>query len=417
MKPDGTSQEAAVQGGLQRLSSQELKKLIRRAQKGSNEAFCELYQSYLSLILFHVNERISHPEDAEDVAQEVVIQMWRSIKKLQSPHAFYNWMLRIIINMCANYRNRAGKKKDLEYNGYDDDTFGDLMDTDVSERDTLGQSESSPEEQDWLYAQITQLPQAQRECVTLYFLDNQSYQEIADLLGVTIGTVSSNISKAKKTLMARHEEERAESEGSGALDLAAALPLALNRQVARVATQAVREQFIKAMNSQLKGVPQLVAKGASLSKLAGLFSVSMAALLAIGAAVHFMPKTKSDTGTPESTASPAPNTTAPAEAQGVINIEWSGDASSSSATDAAAPTAQSPGGSRPKEISVRLFSSSTQVSGWYLTATTGPVAIKGSGESVDSGTLASLAPGSYRITWTLKNAAGATTQLSRTFQF
>jgi len=420
MKLENASQEGATQDTTQGLSSQELKKLVHRAQSGNEEAFCDLYQRFSSLILFHVSERINHPEDVEDVAQEVVVQMWRGIEKLQSPHAFYNWMLRIIINTCANYSNRAGKKKDLEYNGYDDDVFGDLMDTDVSEQDAFSSNEFGPEEQDWLYAQITQLPMAQRESITLHYLDNLSYQEIADLLGVTIGTISSNISKAKRTLLAQREKERLESVSQEGLDLAFALPLALQRQVAHVAASALRARFIKATDQKLKTLPRMIGKGVFTSKFVGVFGASLAALLAVSAVVNFIPAKKSVVDKPASISVTPATATPSSKPQGVINIEWGVAASTTSPHSVSRETSSVSGpsaGSRPTAISVQLFSSKEQATTWELTATSGSVAIEGAGRSVDPGTLASLVPGSYRITWVLKNTEGVSTQLSRTFRF
>ena len=178
--------------------------LILRCQQGSRPdrtTFAELlhrYQLHVDKILYHLAPEW---QDRSDLAQEVWIRVYRNIKGLQEPAKFKSWLSRITTNLFYDeLRKRKRVIPPLSLDApltLDDGT----MDWEIAS-DTPGPEEklTTQEFYDHLRDAIAQLPEGFRVTIILREIEGVSYEEIAEITQVSLGTVKSRIARARQRL-------------------------------------------------------------------------------------------------------------------------------------------------------------------------------------------------------------------------
>jgi RNA polymerase sigma-70 factor (ECF subfamily) len=176
-------------------SNDELFNIIDRAKGGDVAAFETLYRDKLKSILFNVKQNIDNPNDAEDVAQEIVLLMYKNLGKLKSPFAFSTWLHRIIVNACYRHNTR---NKDNSANKNTQNEMNEISDVDKDVSPSAAFDDSSQRNE--IMEAVRNLPLKQRTAIVMYYYDEMSQAEIGEALGVSEKTVSTNLYKAKKNL-------------------------------------------------------------------------------------------------------------------------------------------------------------------------------------------------------------------------
>ena len=132
--------------------------------------------------------------DRQDLFQEIVFQVWRSVDAFRSDASVPTWMYRVALNTAIAWTRKEGRhqrRKQLE-------VVEGLLTT------------ASPDARDprleWLYHQIAQLKDVDRS-VALLFLDGFSYKEIASIVGLTESNVGVKINRIKSALAGKRAEE------------------------------------------------------------------------------------------------------------------------------------------------------------------------------------------------------------------
>jgi RNA polymerase sigma-70 factor (ECF subfamily) len=142
------------------------------------------------------------PADAEDAVQQASLQAWRAFASFEGGTNFRAWFLCIVTNVCrSEFRRQSRTPLALAF----DDSVGDgLPLADV----LTDESEPSPEaraiqqlDAAEIQAALLSLPEEYRVVATLYFVDDLSYQEIAQAVRRPIGTVRSRLHRGRKMLM------------------------------------------------------------------------------------------------------------------------------------------------------------------------------------------------------------------------
>jgi RNA polymerase sigma-70 factor (ECF subfamily) len=172
--------------------------LAVKAIDGDTAAFEQLYLRYTNSILYHARRFIKDPDEAEDAAQEAVIEMYRNISTLKDPNAFVPWMYRLTKFVCLKHI-RALDSKRGGHSVADIDDYAEVLADPGKEADpekTMVEGERT----DAIRAVIGHLPEKQREAVILFYYEGLSYREIAAAQGTTPSTVSTNIMKAKRKI-------------------------------------------------------------------------------------------------------------------------------------------------------------------------------------------------------------------------
>lgn len=181
--------------------------LVLRCQDGlrpNRAAFAELlrrYQSHVDKVLYHL---APDWQDRADLAQEVWIRVYRNIRKLKEPAKFKGWLSRITTNLFYDElrkRKRVRTPLSLDAPCILDD--GE-MDWEVA-ADEPGPDDdlSTREFYDRLREAIAELPEVFRITIVLREIEGMAYEEIAEITGVSLGTVKSRIARARTRLQSQ----------------------------------------------------------------------------------------------------------------------------------------------------------------------------------------------------------------------
>ena len=178
--------------------------LILRCQVGlrpERTAFAELlrrYQSHVDRVLYHL---APDWQDRADLAQEVWIRVYRNIKRLNEPVKFRGWLSRIATNLFYDElrkRKRVSSPLSLDAPRSMDD--GE-MDWEIAGDNPSPEEELTTQEfYDQLKKAIADLPEVFRTTIVLREIEGMPYEEIAEITGVSLGTVKSRIARARQRL-------------------------------------------------------------------------------------------------------------------------------------------------------------------------------------------------------------------------
>jgi len=183
------------------------RELIQRCKDGDIGAFNELVTLFEKRV-FNFAYRISgNYDDANDVAQEAFIRVFNSLHSFRGDSNFSTWVYRIVKNV---YLDERKKSKSHRLTSLDD--YIELEENPVAKQvEDRGPSPEQIVEQNELarvlQEAICKLPDYQRVIVTLYHMQHKSYDEIADILGLPIGTVKSRLNRARLALAEILQEE------------------------------------------------------------------------------------------------------------------------------------------------------------------------------------------------------------------
>lgn len=184
-----------------RLTANEL--FIERLQQGDAKAFDTLVNRYASDIYGLLLRITEDTEEASDLTQETFLRALKSIKKFRGDADLRTWLFRIAINQSKN-RFRWWKRRKREKTVSIDAPIGD-SETPMS--DTISTDFANPEEktlqnerEKFLFNALKELPDIYRETVVLCDIEGLSYEEIAHVLEINIGTVKSRIARGREEL-------------------------------------------------------------------------------------------------------------------------------------------------------------------------------------------------------------------------
>jgi RNA polymerase sigma-70 factor (ECF subfamily) len=171
--------------------------LVDAAARGSREAFDELVQRYQGQVLNMVRAMTANDGEADDLAQEAFVRAWRSVGGFRSESTFRSWLFGIAINVVRTHRSRRSKLRQLFWSPVAPSNEA----ADPLERASVDDGIEAPlAMREIIDRALATLPEEMREAVVLRDVQGFDYREIADALGVPIGTVESRIFRARQRL-------------------------------------------------------------------------------------------------------------------------------------------------------------------------------------------------------------------------
>lgn len=174
------------------------RRVIRAVLAGRTEAYSELVLKYQDR-LYHVALRIvGHPDDAADVVQETFISAYQSLGTFKGDSEFYTWLYRIAFNAAVSWKRRKRNIVSLEFGTNDSDI--NLEPADTSRDHRPGEAIERDEDVRKLQEGMLRLSPEHRAVLTLKEMEGLKYEEIAEVLGVPVGTVRSRLSRARLEL-------------------------------------------------------------------------------------------------------------------------------------------------------------------------------------------------------------------------
>jgi len=170
--------------------------LIRSFLNGDEEAFSTLVNMHQARIFHLAFNYVKDEEEARDLTQDIFVTVYRSLKTLRDPERFGSWLYQLALNHCRNRYKRLKRRGFFASQTIDDperplhlsDQHNPEKDLDLSIRRRL------------VREAISELRKKEKEILLLRDIQEFSYEEISEILGVPVGTVKSKLNRARHAL-------------------------------------------------------------------------------------------------------------------------------------------------------------------------------------------------------------------------
>jgi RNA polymerase sigma-70 factor, ECF subfamily len=169
-----------------------------RLQNSDADAFTELCAPFEGMVYRHCLQMLRNPTDAQDAAQETMLRAYRGIRAFREGSGVGTWLYRIAHNVCLDWLKRPQARmanaslNELAESGFDPPDEGP----------TPEDAYLAASERDALAGAISALPDELQALLTLRYGDRLSYEQLADILKLNVGTVKSKLNRAKEKLRA-----------------------------------------------------------------------------------------------------------------------------------------------------------------------------------------------------------------------
>lgn len=177
-----------------------IEKLIKKTIDGDERAFRELYDNYKSKVFKTAYLMIRDEKIAEDIVKEVFITVYKKAYKLKRTEAFESWLYKITVNNCNEYFRRNSKALVTE-----EEDMSQLYDRDIYvQPEEMLLTEERNQQLDRI---INSLSEKLKTCIILFYYNNMTIRQIADIQACSEGTVKSRLFKAKKAIEKKMKTE------------------------------------------------------------------------------------------------------------------------------------------------------------------------------------------------------------------
>ena len=180
------------------MSEKQYARLLLAAKAGDHDAFASLVRAYQDRVYSLAYYMTKNHHDAEDVAQEVFLKIWRSLPSYRGDHEPDTWIMKIAKNACLDHLKQKRTVEPLEW-----ERDGEALERPIADEDVQSnppQAFAQKEMRDEVAKALLRLPPEYREILTLRYMDGLSYEQLCRVLEIGEGTVKSRLWRAKNTL-------------------------------------------------------------------------------------------------------------------------------------------------------------------------------------------------------------------------
>ena len=171
--------------------------LMLSVKNGDQEAFCELVKLHQNAVIGTVAKMLGNASEAEDIAQQVFLRLWKSAPRYEVKAKFTTFLFTIARNLVFNETRRKQRRKEHSLEEQEENSFTEISD----------QHSPAPDDEILkveLRAQVDRaiqaLPEKQRMAVILRRYENMPYEQIADVLELSVSAVKSQLFRARTAL-------------------------------------------------------------------------------------------------------------------------------------------------------------------------------------------------------------------------
>ena len=179
--------------------------LVDRLKQGDEAAFKTIVETWMDMVFNTALGIVQNAEDAEDIAQEVFVQVYQSVSSFKGDSKFSTWVYRITVTKSLDHERRKKRKKRF---AFVKSIFGEESQVVIHPPDFHhpGIALDKKEDAAALFKAIRLLPENQRIAFTLHKVEGLSYQEVSEVMKTTVSSVESLIHRAKNNLKKKLEE-------------------------------------------------------------------------------------------------------------------------------------------------------------------------------------------------------------------
>lgn len=173
--------------------------LLARSKQDDPEAFTLLVERYQKMLYTIAYRFLGNSEDASDASQEALVRAYKNLKSFRGQCSFKTWLQHIIANVCRDALRRQSRRPSISLDGLQDNEESTWI---LPDRST-GSPEDvylAREEGDRIHNLIQALTPEYRMVILMKDIQGFTYEEIAERLGCSIGTIKSRLSRARQHL-------------------------------------------------------------------------------------------------------------------------------------------------------------------------------------------------------------------------
>ena len=174
--------------------------LISLIQKKDENAFRYLVETYNDKVFNTVLSFVQQVEDAEDICQEVFIEVYQSIDKFKNESKIYTWIYRIAVSKSLDHLKSKKRKKRFAFLQSLFGNEGISLAADKPHFDHPGVQLENKEHSKVLFYAISKLPEKQQTAFTLTKVEGLSYAEVSEIMEVSVSSVESLLFRANQNL-------------------------------------------------------------------------------------------------------------------------------------------------------------------------------------------------------------------------
>ena len=181
---------------------QNIDKLVSSASKGNKRAMEELLHHYESLVYRTAFSSLRNSYDASDVTQEVLFKIYKTISSFRGDCTFSTWVYRVTCNAVTDFVRKKSRQNHVSLSYIDADS-GEENEQDIPDEDPAVSPQLVLERTELsacVRQAIQELSPQHRNILILRDMEGYSYTEIAEMLGIDIGTVKSRLNRARNSL-------------------------------------------------------------------------------------------------------------------------------------------------------------------------------------------------------------------------
>jgi RNA polymerase sigma-70 factor (ECF subfamily) len=172
--------------------------LVERCRSGDLAAFEPLVEKYRERVWRLAYHYVRDREEAWDVAQEAFVRAWQALPNFRGQSAFYTWLFRIVVNVATDRaRSRAARGRAFGTEAVPEEDWERVL---VDPARGPDETAAGAEARERVRRALDALPPHHRTIIMLSDLEGLSYREIAEVLGIPMGTVMSRLHNARKRL-------------------------------------------------------------------------------------------------------------------------------------------------------------------------------------------------------------------------
>lgn len=175
---------------------QETAELVKALRKGDSQPFNRLVMLYQTGIYNLALNYLKVPEEAKDITQDIFITAYRSLSSLRDDSKFSAWLYQIAVNHCRNRLKKLQRKGFFASRSLDNPEQPIHLSNDDSPERLIEQEDRTR----IVRKAIAAMPEAEKEVLIMRDLQEMTYGEISEVLGVPLGTVKSKLNRARNAL-------------------------------------------------------------------------------------------------------------------------------------------------------------------------------------------------------------------------
>ncbi len=186
--------------------------LIKRAREGDDGAYSQLVQAYRKRILGTIARLIGHPEDVEDVGQEVFLRLYYSLGQLRSPEVFEPWLYRLTVNSAYDYLRRHRRRPEAR--------MADLSEQQVVMADAAAGTKLDQDQRrqgrirELVGALMSVISEQDRILLTLKEIEGLSLKELEKVYGVNENALKVRLFRARQRVLKAFEASERRTAGA-----------------------------------------------------------------------------------------------------------------------------------------------------------------------------------------------------------